>query len=177
MQQTTIHTIGHGARSQAELLAILQGAGIRTVVDIRADPQSSHHRHFSQAALREALEAADIVYHWAGRQLGGQHRPLANSVHTALADEGMRGFADFMASADFARAAVQLVSLAARAPLVLLCAERLPEQGQRTLIADYLTLRGAEVVHLIAVGERREHRLSPQARRESAELIYDRRMD
>jgi len=44
----------------------------------------------------------------------------------------------------------------------------------RSLIADYLTLKGVEVIHLIAPGERREHLLRPEARRESATLIYDR---
>jgi hypothetical protein len=32
------------------------------------------------------------------------------------------------------------------------------------------------VVHLIAPGEHREHLLSPQVRRESAELVYDRQV-
>ena len=42
--------------------------------------------------------------------------------------------------------------------------------------ADYLILQGMRVVHLIAPGESHEHLLSPQARRESAALIYDRQV-
>jgi uncharacterized protein (DUF488 family) len=58
----------------------------------------------------------------------------------------------------------------------MLCAERDPAQCHRSLIADYLTLQGARVVHLIARGETREHALSPAVRRESAALVYDRQV-
>jgi hypothetical protein len=44
------------------------------------------------------------------------------------------------------------------------------------LIADFLTLRGFSVRHLIAPDDIREHQLDARARRESMQLIYDRRM-
>ena len=47
----------------------------------------------------------------------------------------------------------------------------------RRLIADYLTLQGMEVVHLIDRDDARTHQLSPEARRESAQLIYDRHVN
>jgi uncharacterized protein (DUF488 family) len=56
----------------------------------------------------------------------------------------------------------------------MLCAEREPQHCHRSCIADYLILQGMQVVHLIGPGESHEHLLSPQARRESAALIYDR---
>jgi uncharacterized protein (DUF488 family) len=58
----------------------------------------------------------------------------------------------------------------------MLCAERDPAQCHRSLIADYLTLLGARVLHLIAPGETHEHALSPAVRRESAALVYDRQV-
>ena len=86
----------------------------------------------------------------------------------------MRGYADYMESDPFRRAAAQLVNMAAKAPTAILCAERLPEQCHRRLIADYLSLQGVRVIHLIDLDDRREHVLSPEARRESAQLVYDR---
>lgn len=170
----TLYSVGHSNRSAEALLEVLRRAGIRTLVDVRAYPHSQRFPHFDADALRAALEAAAITYHWAGRQLGGRRRPAAVSRHIALPDDGLRGYADYMETDSFARAATQLVNLAGQAPTVIMCAERLPEQCHRSLLADYLTLQGHRVMHLLEPGEVREHRLSAQARRESLQLIYDR---
>lgn len=174
MPPSSLFTVGHSSRSLEDLVVMLQEAGIRTLVDVRAQPQSARHPHFGQEPLRDALTAADIEYHWAGRQLGG-HRPArADSPHTALREDGLRGYADYMDGDAFKKAAMQLIGLAKRAPCAILCAERDPLNCHRSLIADYLTLQGVEVMHLIEPGETRAHQLRPEARRESQQLIYDR---
>jgi uncharacterized protein (DUF488 family) len=142
-------------------------------VDVRAQPHSARFPRFSTDALRNTLEEAGIVYHWAGRQLGGRREPRPDSRHVAL-QAGLRGYADHMESDAFRRAAAQLLNMAGKAPTAILCAERLPEQCHRRLIADYLTLQGARVIHLIELADTREHLLSPEARRESAQLVYER---
>jgi len=173
MQAVTLYTVGHSNRELDELLAILEEAGVTTLVDVRAEPRSRRHPQFNEDALRAACAPANIVYHWAGRHLGGMRPLRPGSPHVAL-DEGRRGFADHMDTEIFKKAAAQLANMAAHAPTAILCAEREPEHCHRALIADYLLLQGARIVHLIAVGERRDHLLSPQARRESATLVYDR---
>jgi len=169
-----IFTIGHSDRSLAELLALLKDAGITCVVDVRAQPASTRHPHFNMESLRAALTETGIVYHWAGRHLGGLRTGQADSPHTALPVGGLRAFADHMESEAFARAIAQLLGLARKAPTAILCAEHLPENCHRSLIADYLTLQGVSVMHLIDADEQREHQLDPRARRESASLVYDR---
>ena len=169
----TLYTVGHGNRKIEELISLLKETGVDTLVDVRAQPRSRRNPQFNDDALRLACENAAIVYHWAGRQLGGMRTPRPDSRHAAL-DEGLRGFADHMDTDAFQKGAYQLQQLAARGVCAVLCAERDPAQCHRSLIADYLTLQGARVVHLIAPGESREHMLSPEARRESAALVYDR---
>ncbi|HJW80749.1 MAG TPA: DUF488 domain-containing protein [Acidiferrobacterales bacterium] len=169
----TLWTIGHGNRPINELIAMLTEAGIATLVDVRAQPHSARHPQFNEESLRASCGQANVVYHWAGRHLGGKRALQFNSPHSAL-DEGRRGFADHMGTEIFRRAVSQVVNLAARGPTALLCAERDPQQCHRALIADYLVLQGLRVVHLMASGASHEHLLSPQARRESAALIYDR---
>lgn len=171
----TLWTIGHSNRPIAELIAMLTQVAIVTLVDVRAQPHSARFPQFNEESLRESCGQANIVYHWAGRHLGGKRAVRFDSPHIAL-DEGRRGFADHMGTEIFKKALGQFVSLAARAPTAMLCAERDPEHCHRALIADYLTLQGMRVVHLIEAGESREHLLSPQARRESAALIYDRQV-
>ncbi|UCE89389.1 MAG: DUF488 domain-containing protein [Pseudomonadota bacterium] len=158
------------------MVELLHVARIATLVDVRAWPQSRRQPQFSQDALRIGLDDAGVTYHWAGRQLGGRRNPRPDSPHLALRDDAMRGYADHMDSDDFVRAALQLVSLAARAPLAIMCAERLPEHCHRTLIADYLTLAGHEVLHLIDGSGPQVHVLSNIARRESRRLVYDRQV-
>jgi uncharacterized protein (DUF488 family) len=173
MSPVTLYTVGHGNRALDALTALLQQAGIVTLVDVRAHPQSRRHPQFGSESLRNALEAAGLTYHWAGRHLGGMRPARPGSPHIAL-EEGLRGYADHMDTPAFQTAAAQLSRLAAQAPTAMLCAERLPEHCHRSLIADYLTLQGLRVRHLIDPDEICEHQLRPQARRESVPLIYDR---
>jgi uncharacterized protein (DUF488 family) len=173
MEPLTLYTVGHGNRTLEELLALLREQGIQSLVDVRAQPHSGHNPQFSEAVLRAALAGEDMLYHWAGRQLGGRRPPQPASRHGALAED-LRGYADYMDSAAFRQAALQLQGMAAQGATAILCAEREPAHCHRRLIADYLTLRGVRVVHLLTAGDCCEHMLSPEVRRESAELIYDR---
>jgi len=55
-----------------------------------------------------------------------------------------------------------------------MCAESRSNLSHCDLIADYLILQGVQVENIDSVGNTSEHFLSVNARRESAELIYDR---
>jgi uncharacterized protein (DUF488 family) len=48
-------TIGHGARSTAELLGCLREAGVRTLVDVRRFPGSRRHPQFNRDTLSAAV--------------------------------------------------------------------------------------------------------------------------
>lgn len=171
--ETRLYTIGHSNRHIDELMQCLQAHGIQTVVDIRSNPQSARHPQFSQDSLRHSLDSGNMVYHWAGRQLGGLRKTTQASVHHAL-DTELQGFAQYMETPEFERAAGQLQRLATQAPTAMLCAEKLPEHCHRSLIADYLLLNAAEIMHIIDVHTVISHQLRPEARRESATLVYDR---
>jgi uncharacterized protein (DUF488 family) len=173
MPDVTLYTVGHSNRPLNELLAVLKEAAITTLVDVRAESRSRHNPQFNEDALREACIRVGIAYHWAGRMLGGLRVARADSPHIALA-ASFRGFADHMTTDGFKKGASQLLAMGAHGPTAFMCAERLPENCHRSLIADYLLLQGARVVHLLNPGEQREHVLNPAARVESAVLIYDR---
>jgi uncharacterized protein (DUF488 family) len=176
MTTAILYTIGHGNRRLDEFLPLLTDQAIQSLIDVRAQPHSRRFPHFSMDALREATENLGIVYHWAGRQLGGRRHAKPESPHDAL-EQGLRGYADYMESDRFQESATQLVNLAAKSTTAILCAERSPERCHRKLIADYLTLRGVEIVHLLDRHDARTHQLSLEARRESAQLIYDRHVN
>ncbi|MDH5633809.1 MAG: DUF488 domain-containing protein [Gammaproteobacteria bacterium] len=134
-----LYTVGHGSRSVQELIELLQPHGITVLVDVRSHPASRHNPDASEDRLRTALAAAGISYHWAGRQLGGLRQPGPHSVHASLTGN-MQGFADYMATPEFARAAIQLKNMMVKFPTAILCAEVQPEQCHRSLISDYFLL-------------------------------------
>ena len=169
----TFYTVGHSNRTRASFLDLLASVGVQTLVDVRRIPRSTRNPHFDGVKLRQVVEDAGLTYHWAGRQLGGLREVAADSPHVALA-AGFRGYADYMASEAFQRAVVQLGTLGRRGVTAIMCAEKDPDKCHRSLIADYLTLHGARVLHLIEAEMVREHVLNPHLRRESKRLVYDR---
>jgi uncharacterized protein (DUF488 family) len=141
-----IFTVGHGARSAEELIAILQDARIDILVDVRAYPASRRHPQFSKEPLRAALADAGMAYQWEGHALGGMRKSYVDHMHTE----------------EFRRSAGALGEMNGR--VCLLCAEANPENCHRWHIADWLVAQGQPVLHLGKKGESSEHRPHPQAR-------------
>lgn len=156
-------------------MIVLRQARIATLIDIRAESSLERHPAFSGQTLRQSVERAGIAYHWAGRQLGPTRPARPGSRHTALTDPELRAFADYMDTDAFRRGAAQLVNLARKAPTAILAAPYDAARCHRSLIADHLLLSGAHVMHLIEPHDQREHTLRAEARRESTDLVYDRK--
>jgi uncharacterized protein (DUF488 family) len=173
MTPRKIWTVGHGNRSFEELLQLLESAGISCLADVRAFPASRKHPHFSRAALEPALRATGVDYVWLGKALGGFRKPPPKSRHAALRNDSFRGYAHHMETETFKRAAQDLIERAARQPIALMCAERLPWQCHRNLIADYLIAQDVEVIHLIGAGAVRRHQLSDAATISAGAVTYD----
>jgi len=174
MTSQILYTIGHSNRPMEQFLALLRGNSIQILVDIRANPYSKRFPHFAQEELRQAVTGSGITYHWAGRQLGGMRQPNDPASHSALADESLRGFAEYMETTPFERAIAQLINLAGTGKTAIMCAEKQIDQCHRSLISDYLTLKNVSVVHIIDSHQFVEHQINRAARTESAKLVYDR---
>ncbi|MFV1993685.1 MAG: DUF488 family protein [Acidiferrobacterales bacterium] len=178
IDEIVLCTIGHSDRDVGDFVSLLEENKIMTLVDIRSQPGSRKFPQYNEQALREFLASKNIVYHWAGRQLGGLRKleNNSNNTHQSLADDQLRAFAEYMETEAFKKGAAQIINMARKSPLVMMCAERLPEHCHRSLIADYLLLEGVNVKHIIEKDIIRDHQLNPLARRESAALIYDRKI-
>jgi uncharacterized protein (DUF488 family) len=66
-----LFTVGHGTRSVDELVACLDEAGVRTLVDVRRFPSSRRNPQFNRDALAASLAAAGLEYRHA-EELGGR---------------------------------------------------------------------------------------------------------
>lgn len=172
----TIFTIGHGTRSTDELAAILRGAGVRRLIDVRRFPASRRSPWLAREPLAVALPAFGIAYEWWGETLGGRRsRTQRPSRHAALEERAFQGYAEHMETEPFQRALARLEEEArAGDALALMCAESLWWRCHRRLIADALTLRGIAVVHLLDARRSEPHRLHPALRAdESGRAVYD----
>ena len=94
--QQLVYTIGHSNRDIDEFVELLDSVGVRTLVDVRAYPTSRRYPQFNSNSLRSALADADIIYHWAGLDLGGFRQNRPDSRHLSLAGS-LRAYADHMA--------------------------------------------------------------------------------
>ena len=167
-----IFTIGHSTRPLEEFLALVREVGTDVLVDVRIAPGSRRHPHFAGDTLARALAEHRIEYlHLKG--LGGRRRARPGSPHQAWRVEGFRGYADHMETAVFQEALDAVIVRAQARTVTLMCAEAVPWRCHRRLIADALTVRGIEVVHILAPGRLEPHHLPPFARAEGARVIYD----
>ena len=167
-----IYSVGHGTRPIQDFVDVLRAVGVQALADIRSAPGSRRHPQFGQAALGTSLEDAGIEYvHLRG--LGGRRDAAPDSRHIALRVDAFRGYADHMASADFATDYARLGTIAREKTTAFMCAETLWWRCHRRMLSDRLAVDGWEVVHLLAPGKAEPHRIWDVARVINGGLVYD----
>lgn len=164
-------TIGHGTLPQNAFTALVAGAEVEEVVDVRSFPGSRHNPQFGRAELERWLPEAGLAYTWLP-SLGGR-RPLgAQSAHTALRHPAFRAYADHMQTDEFATGVGDLLSRGGQT--AVMCSESVWWRCHRRLLADYLLLvRGFGVGHLMHDRRIVPHRPTPGVRLAGHTLIYD----
>ena len=167
-----VWSVGHGTRPAEELVVVLHEAGIGVLADVRSIPGSRRHPQFGRSALTASLAKAGIDYRHLGG-LGGRRDALPDSPHVALKVDAFRGYADHMATAEFAADYTQLEALAGQKPTAFMCAETEWSKCHRRMLADRLTVDGWSVVHLLAPGSSEPHQLWGVARVVDGEIVYD----
>lgn len=167
----TLWTIGHSTREWSVFVAMLREAGIATLADVRRFAGSRRHPQFHGAAMAEALPACGIAY-VPMPDLGGRRPPRRDSPNTAWRNAGFRGYADYMATAEYAQARERLAATARASPTAILCAEAMWWQCHRGLVADDFKARGWEVRHLLAPGRVEPHPYTSAARIVDGQLNY-----
>lgn len=150
--QPTVFTIGHSNHSSERFLALLQGAGITAVADVRSIPQSRRWPHFSRARIERWLAEAGIAYVFLGAELGG--RP----ADPALMRAGRPDYDRMAALPSFQAGLDRVLDGAARYRIALMCAEREPLDCHRfLLVSRHLHDRGVRLRHILADGSMEPH--------------------
>jgi uncharacterized protein (DUF488 family) len=164
-----IFTIGHSTRSLEELIGLLRENGVERLADIRRYPGSRRYPHFSRDALSLSLPEHGIEYIHVP-ELGGRRKPRADSPNSFWRNDQFRAYADHMATDEFREAVDALV--ASPELTCVMCAEAVPWRCHRNLLADDLTRRGVEVLHILGPRSIQEHVLNSHARIEGDHLVY-----
>jgi uncharacterized protein (DUF488 family) len=167
----TIWTIGHSTRTIQEFVTALTAYEIELLVDVRRFPGSRRMPHFSSEALDGSLAAHGIAYRWIPA-LGGRRRPEHDSVNDGWKNEACRGYADHVATEEFAGGLFELLTLADGLRTAVMCAELLWWQCHRRIIADVLASLDITVVHIRDESKSEMHRIAPPARFDAGGLSY-----
>lgn len=169
--QNTIYTVGHSTHSMEELTAMLKSFGVTVLVDIRHFPGSRKYPHFNKENLAAELEKAGISYvHM--EDLGGRRKVRKDSKNSRWRNESFRGYADYMETEDFEKAAGALEAIALKQPTAYMCSEAVWWRCHRSMVSDYLKARGWRVLHIMAAGKAEEHAYTSPARVEGRRVYY-----
>jgi uncharacterized protein (DUF488 family) len=166
-----VWTIGHSDRPLEEFLRLLQAQDITLVADVRKLPGSRRNPQFGRDTLPESLRQAGIGYaHMPG--LGGRRRRRPDSPNGGWKNASFQGYADYMLTPEFEASLQELLDLAGRERVALMCAEAVPWRCHRSLIADALTARGVAVEHILGGSRTQAHTLRDWARVEGTRITY-----
>jgi uncharacterized protein (DUF488 family) len=166
-----IWTLGHSNRTLEDFVTLLRSHSIELVVDVRRFPGSRRYPHFNGEQLMAALRSAGISYVHAP-DLGGRRTPHVDSRNSAWRNEGFRGYADYMETAEFRAAMGKLTAEARNHRTAVMCAEALWWQCHRSMIADFLKASGWKVLHILASQKTEEHKYTAPARVVNGALTY-----
>jgi uncharacterized protein (DUF488 family) len=169
--QKIIYTIGHSTRTLEEFIALLQIYTIEMLVDVRSYPGSRRYPHFNKENLFKELPAKDILYLHI-LSLGGRRKASPQSKNAAWKNAAFRGYADYMETAEFKKGIDELEKTAIKYRTAFMCSEAVWWRCHRSMIADYIKVRGWQVLHILNNKKAEEHPYTAAAKIVDGNLLY-----
>lgn len=166
-----IFTIGHSTHPIGEFLGLLAVHGVETVADIRTIAKSRHNPQFGQQELDNSLAAAGLHYVRL-EALGGLRHTSAGTLNGAWRNASFRGYADHMQTREFTQGIDELLRLATRQTVAIMCAEAVPWRCHRSLVGDALVVRGIEVLDIFNDKAAKPHTLTSFAHVDGTAITY-----
>lgn len=167
----TVWTVGHSTLGADEFLSLLAAHDVEAVADVRRFPGSKRYPHFAEPALRASLMSSGREYVWLPA-LGGRRRPAPDSPNSGWRNDSFRGYADHIATDEFAAGLRDLTDLGRRKRTAIMCAEAVWWRCHRSLIADVLKVDGWVVIHILGQSSTKEHPYTSPARIIEGRLTY-----
>ncbi len=166
-----VMTIGHSTRTLEDFVRLLQVHGATRVVDVRTVPRSWHNPQFNKDSLPGSLKKAGLGYvHLPG--LGGLRHAKPDSLNLGWRNASFRGYADYMQTPEFEQSLDELIQLANKEQIAMMCAEAVPWRCHRSLIGDALAVRGIRTEDIMSATRRQVHALTPFAKVRGTAIAY-----
>ena len=170
-EKLSIWTVGHSTLSIKDFIAELRSGEIELLADVRSYPGSRRYPHFNKENLALSLADAGIGYEHL-RELGGRRRARPDSLNLAWRNESFRGYADYMETEEFGAGIERLLGLATKSRVSIMCSEAVWWRCHRSMISDYLKVKGIDVIHIMSKGKSEVHPFTSAARVVNGELSY-----
>lgn len=142
-----VYTIGHSTRKLDEFIEILKAYEIKRLADVRTMPMSRFASQFNHDTLEKELKKHGISYQHM-KILGGLRPAKKDSINQGWHNKSFRGYADYMQTEDFKKGLDELMGLAKKEQIAIMCAEAVPWRCHRSMIGDALLVRHIEVIDI-----------------------------
>jgi uncharacterized protein (DUF488 family) len=169
-----VFTIGHSTRTISEFAAMLQGAGVRLLVDVRRIPRSRTNPQYNLERLPAELAAWQIGHRYLA-ELGGRRGrspDVPPEINGFWQNRSFHNYADYALSDEFAVGLSALAAAASEQPTAIMCSEAVWWRCHRRIIADYLLKDGWDVLHIMGPGRTESAYMTASARPEDGGLVY-----
>ncbi|MEU0068056.1 DUF488 domain-containing protein [Streptomyces sp. NPDC006332] len=169
-----LFTFGHSTAPPQDIIALLESAGVATVVDVRTAPGSRRDPALSRERLLQWMPEHGIAYRWEPA-LGGFRTPPPDSPDIVWRNASFRGYAAHTRTPQFTAAMDELLRQATTTPTAVMCSEAVWWRCHRRLIADFAVLaRRVPTRHLMHDRRLTDHVPTAGVRlREDGLLVYD----
>ncbi len=143
MPENALFTIGYEGLVQNQLLDLLVGNGVQTVLDVRAVPLS-RKAGFSKTVLGASLAQRGIAY-LHDRRLGTP-KPGREAARKGRSSVMQEIFLDHMQTVAAREGLSDAISLAGRNRVCLLCFEREPHNCHRSIVARLMHRQTGQLI-------------------------------
>ncbi len=153
MSKPLIYTIGQGARTIDEFLALLKSNTIQYLIDVRTFPYSKFRPEFNKEAITRSVTGVHIHYLYMGDTLGGKPK------ESGMLSDGKFDYTMMASVPSFQEGLNRLVRAHdIGAVVAVMCSEGKPEECHRSkLIGECLDRKGIPVIHIDEDGVNRTH--------------------
>jgi uncharacterized protein (DUF488 family) len=169
-----IYTIGHSTRTIEQFVDLLRCGGVKLVVDVRTVPRSRANPQYNEDVLLGELAPFQIgcqrIAELGG--LRGRSKDVPPQVNAYWENQSFHNYADYALSPAFEDGLQRLEQVANERATAIMCSEAVWWRCHRRIIADYLLLRGYEVLHLMGRDRVEPASMTPAARPRNGRLVY-----
>ena len=106
-------------------------------------------------------------------ELGGRRKANKHTKNTGWRHVAFRGYADYMETEAFLKGVEELERTALKTTTACMCSEAVWWRCHRSMVSDFLKVKGWEVLHIMSAGKVKEHPYTSPAKIIDGKLSYE----